>query len=82
MTVAIEETGAKEVASPDTVAITAVDGDADAAEVWTVVGRSDGGCKPESEEKGVDCKLRPSVPGKQMGFVLWARGHDEVDDDW
>ena len=66
MSVTIDETRAKEMAGPDAVAIASIDRDTGAAEVLTIVGRSDGGCEPEGEENAVDRELGPSIPRKEM----------------
>lgn len=82
MNIAISKTGAEKRAGPDGVAMTGVDRDTGGAKIRTVVRRCDGSHEPEDEETGIDCELRPSIPGKEMGRGLWTRGRDEIDDHW
>jgi hypothetical protein len=82
MNVAIGKARAEEGARPDAVAVAFIDRDTGAAKIWAIVRRCDSGHEPENQEKGIDCELCPSIPGKEMCPALWTRGRDEIDDDW
>jgi len=66
MNITVDKARAEERASPDTVAIASVNRDTGGAKIWTIVGRCNCSYQPEGEQHGVDCKLSPSIPGKEI----------------
>jgi hypothetical protein len=66
MNITVDKARAEERTSPDTVAIASVNRDTGGAKILTIVGRCDCSYQPEDEQHAVDCKLGPSIPGKEI----------------
>jgi hypothetical protein len=67
MNITGDKARAEERTGPDIVASASVNRDTGGAKIPTIVGRCGCSYQPEDEQHAVDCKLGPSIPGKEMG---------------